>query len=66
MQSPLIKKIPSSGVSNFKGSTSLGNRQEIGGLGQWEGQRGEEPGRMIGEEPADNSHPPSHSLLIQF
>lgn len=38
----LMEKIPSSGVSNFKGRTSLGSRQEmelgLGGLGFWDRQ----------------------------
>lgn len=54
------KKIPPSEVSNFKGSTSLGNRQEMEGLGQWEGRRGEQPGssdrtRACGQESVEFS-----------
>lgn len=44
-QPPIKKKIPPSEVFNFKGSASLGNRQEIEGQGWWEGQHGEQPGR---------------------
>lgn len=39
------KCMPQVEFLNSKGSTSLGNRQEIVGLGWWEGQHGLKPGR---------------------
>lgn len=54
MQPSLIKKIPSSGVSNFKESTSLGNKKYWGeGRGR-DGMENSQAG-TIGGEPADKN-----------